>query len=431
VRHQRFASSRRFIGVVVLAVAAGVIGIGPASAAPATVPAPVERSAAAAGHDLAPEHDRTGERRALKLAGEDDDEAYLEVVPSCASGRSRTRVDAVVFTTTKVKLDYVLTGTDLRKTGTVKTKADRPVSFKLPSVRTGAYRLTLTLHGTTDLVGDASFDVLPCVTVKAGCRAVTFTNPAGNPAAYGLYSGHKKNQDFEVDLAPGASLTVRADYSKIDYDLTADDHPDLGRGTIKVKQSCAHGPAQPTDHALQTSAFVGCASSGSLASVELGWSVQPSLKKLRYEVLDAGQDVVADASFKGGRHADLSLAAGAYTYRSHANGLAQPFEDISFVVLACVEVTPRCRAIELRNPNAVAVVVEAEPSGDGEPDEDYIDPVVVGAGQTVTVPWHSTGAYVMAYLEDESFLSQSSFFSIASPSPWDDEDAEIAVPQNC
>ncbi|GAB2568298.1 hypothetical protein GCM10009593_01570 [Microlunatus antarcticus] len=430
VRQQRFATGRRFIGVVVLAVTAGVLGTVPASATPVSVPAPVERLAEAAGHDLvAQKHDRAGERHALAIPGEDD-EAWLDVDPGCATGTGKAKVAGYVYTPTKVKLDYVLTGTGLRKTGTVKTKADRPVSFSLPSVRTGSYHLTVALHGRTDLVADATFDVLPCVTVKASCRAVTFTNPAGNPAAYGLYRGHKKNQDFELDLAPGASLTVRADHSKIDYDLTSDDSG-LGNGTIKVKQSCKHGAAQPDSHALQTTGYVGCAQSAAKADVQLGWSAQPSLKKLRFEVLDAQQAVVAKGTPKGGREKDLSLAAGSYTYRSYANGLAKPFEDVAFVVLGCVEITPRCEAIELRNPNPIGVVVELETAGDGDPDEDYVDPVTVGAGQTVTVPWQSTGAYAAAYLDDPTSLSQSYFLSLASPAPWDEDSPEIVVPQNC
>ena len=54
-----------------------------------------------------------------------------------------------------------------------------------------------------------------------------------------------------------------------------------------------------------------------------------------------------------------------------------------------------------------------------------------GAGKTVTVPWTSTGAYVMAFLDDPTSLSQAYFFSLASPAPWDEDSPEITVPQNC
>ncbi|GAA3576697.1 hypothetical protein GCM10022197_37410 [Microlunatus spumicola] len=423
---QRYATGARLAGVVVLALLAGVLGVGPASAAPSDVPAPVQRLAAASGHDLTVGHARVAAHRtALRLPDDDDDQAWLEVDPRCASGTHKAKVAAAVFTSTKVRLDYVLTGTGLHRTGTVRTKADRPVTFTLPSLRTGAYRLAVTLHGRTDVLADSAFEVLPCVQVKASCRALTFTNPVGNPAAYGRYSGHGRSQDFELDLAPGQSLTVRADHSKIDYDLTADEYGDLGHGTAKVRQSCSHGPAQPGDHALQTVGFAACAQPGALASVQLSWSVQPSLKRARYEVLDARQQVVAQGSLKGGRDKELALAEGTYTYRSFANRLTEPFEEISFVVLACVEVTPRCRALDLRNPNAVAVLVVAE----GSDDEDA-EAVVVGAGKTVTVPWTSTGASVTAYLEVED-PARWSFLSLASPAPWDEDVAETTVPQNC
>ena len=436
VGQQRFAAGRRWVGVVALAVTASVVGLAPASATPvpATVPAPVERLAEATGHHLTARHAghaRAGERHALRLDGDDD--SFVDVSAGCASGTGKAKVAGYVYTSAKLKLDYALTGANVSRTGTVKTKADRPVAFGLPSVRAGAYRLVLTVHGKGDAVGDVTFDVLPCVVVKASCRAVTFTNPAGNPAAFGRYSGHRRDQDFEIDLAPGASLTVRADHSKIDYDLSADDPSSstLGHGTVKVKQSCSHGPAQPDSHALQTSGFVGCAQPGALAHVQLGWSVQPSLKKLHFELLDAQQAVVAAGTPKGGREKDLNLPAGSYTYRSYANGFAQPFEDTSFVVLTCVEVVPTCQAIRLTNPNAAGVVVVVDPGDDDDFDEDYIDPVTVAGHASVTVPWRGTSAYVSAFLDDPTSLSQSYFFSLASPAPWDDDLAEITVPQSC
>lgn len=440
---QRFATGRRFIGVVVLAVAASVAGVGTASAAPGNVPAPVERLAEATGHHLDAQHRLTakrdftagpsaGARHQLRIDG-DDGESFVDVAAGCAMGTGKAKVRGYVYTPKKLKLDYALTGIGLSKTGTVKTKAERAVSFGLPSVRTGSYHLVLTLHGKTDVVGDATFDVLPCVSVKTSCRAVTFTNPAGNPAAFGLYRGHKKSQDFEIDLAPGASLTVRADYSKIDYQLSADDDrgSSLGQGTVKVKQSCKHGPAQPDSHAIQSTGFVGCAQPGALADVQLAWSVQPSLKKPTYELLDAQQQVVASGKVKGGHEKDLKLPAGTYTYRSHANGLDAPFEDVSFVVLTCVEVVPHCQAVEVRNPNAVAVVVSLQPGYDDETDEDYLEPTSVAGGHSLTVPWHSTTAYVSAFLDDPTYLQQAYFLSLAAPAPWDDEPTEITVPQTC
>ncbi|MGI3781410.1 MAG: hypothetical protein ACRYG2_11605 [Janthinobacterium lividum] len=185
---QRFASGLRLLGAVVLAATVSVAGLGSASAAPRTAPAPV-RQLLAEAHRPAAKHAAPGERHALSIPGETDDETFLGFNPGCSTGGGKVKPHGFVYSDTKLKLDWVLTGTALRKTGTVKTKVDRAVSLKLPSVRKGDYRLTLALHGKTDLVADESFDVLPCVVVRASCRAVTFTNLAGNPAAYVDYGG--------------------------------------------------------------------------------------------------------------------------------------------------------------------------------------------------------------------------------------------------
>ena len=420
----------RIFGPVALAAAVVAGGMAPASAAPTTVPAPVQRLAAAAGHDLRKVPAPAAERRALTIPGEGD--TYVEIVPGCAAGKGKAKVNAIVLTSDKLKLDYVLTGTGLRKAGTVKTRAGRTVSVKLPSVHAGSYRLTLALHGKTALVADETFAVRPCVVVKASCRAVTFTNPAGSPAAYVSYRGHHRNQEFDLDLAPGRSRTVRADYSAIDYDaVTSDeDYAGLDQGKVKVKQHCSHGLAQPADNAVQTTGLVGCSGTGP-ATVSLGWSVQPSVGKRRYEVLDAHHQVAAQGSFKGGHHADVSLEGGSYTYRSYANGLAEPFEDVAFVVLDCVQVTPRCQAIDVRNPNAVPVVVLPLQTDDDPGEGDDGGQVTVGAGTTVTIPWHSAGVWVLAFADDGSVNSTSPFFSVASAWPFDEEPEQISVPQNC
>lgn len=423
------------IGVVVLAVAASVLGLAPASAAPTTVSAPV-RHLLAEAHQPAAKHSSTVERHAFRLPGSDDEQTFVGFNPGCATGKGKAKPNAFVYTGSKVKLDWVLTGSDLRKTGTVKTKVDRSVSIKLPSVRAGDYRLTLALHGKPDLVADEAFDVLPCVTVKATCRAVTFTNPASNPAAYVTYSGHKKSQEFDLELAPGESRTVRADYSKIDYDASSDD-PDavtdaLGDGTTKVKQHCTHGPAQPGENAVQSFGLAGCSLSGAPATVTLSWSVQPSVSERRYEVLGADQQVVTEGSFKGGHDADVTLPAGTYTYRSYANAIVQPFEDVSFAVLACVEVTPKCRAIQVHNPNAAALAVfvfstddeQTEIEGDGEE-------TALPADGTVTIPWTGSTAWVLALAGDDWSGSGTGFFSLASPLTDDGDPTTTTVPQSC
>jgi len=436
VGQQRYATGARVVGVVVLALVAGVLGLGPASAAPRTASAPVSELVAQAQH-AATKHVSTSSRHALRIAGEEDEQTFLGVSPGCAAGKGKAKPNAFVYAGSKVKLDWVLTGTGFRKTGTVKTKADRPVAIKLPSVRTGDYRVTLALHGKTDLVADVSFDVLPCLVVKATCRAVTFTNPGDNPTAYVEYGGHKKKQRFTLELAPGTSRTVRADYSTIDYDASSDD-PDeasdaLGHGTVKVKQGCKHGPAQPADNAVQTQGLAGCSTAGAPAWVNLAWAVQPSLTRRTYEVLDAAGLVAASGSFKGGRETELSLPAGSYTYRSHANGILEPFEDVTFDVFACVVVTPTCKALEVQNPNAASLGVLVLSAEDEESDVDGDGEITdLAGGATVTIPWTGSSAWVLA-LPDGVWEGEvePAFLSIASPLTPVGEPLTVEVPQNC
>ena len=431
---QRYARGARVVGVVVLALVAGVLGVGPASAAPGDAPAPVRQLLTEAHHRTGA-HASPGARQALRLPGGEDAETYLFVNPRCAPGQGKARPAASVVASTKVTLDWVLTGTGLRATGTVKVKkADRDTAISLPKVRTGGYRLTLALHGKSDLVADQTFDVLPCVVVKATCRAVTFTNPAGNPTAEIVYGGHKKRQQFTLALAAGTSRTVRVDYATIDlevYGETEDALADLGHGTVKVKQKCKHSPALPGSLAIQTSGFASCSAQGTAAPVTLAWSVQPSVTKATYEVRGADEQLVATGTVKGGREADLSLAPGTYTYRSLANGLTQPFEDLAFSVYACVQVTPRCRAVEVENPNAATLGVlllgvddeETEVVGDG-------DLTTLPANQTVTIPWTGSSAWVLA-LASEAWDGSTPFLSLASSVGEDGDPLTVEVPQNC
>ena len=47
------------------------------------------------------------------------------------------------------------------------------------------YRVVVTLAEDSQVVVDAEFDVVECVTVENGCHTVTFTNPAGQSGGTG------------------------------------------------------------------------------------------------------------------------------------------------------------------------------------------------------------------------------------------------------
>ncbi len=439
----------RLLGTVVLAVATTAAtfagGAGTASAAPPTGPAPVRQLVAAEQHAPGLRSTRalgtteTGTRAALRVPGAaDDDETYLDLNPSCVSKTGgKAKPNATVGSASKLKLDYVLTGSeDYRKTGTVTVKAYRDTDLELSSVKLGSYRLTLARHGSATLVADETFDVLPCVQVKAGCASLTVTNPAGNPAAEVAY-GRKKADDFFVELAPGESRTVRVDDTSVKVEATSaadeDAYVDLGSSTVKVKQSCKHGAAQPGQNAVQTSALVTCGSATTQGSASFSWAAQKSLKDRTWEVV-AGAGSVTKGSYKNSGGKSIDLAPGTYTYRSYANKVVQPFEEVVFSVLDCVTVAPRCKALDVTNPNAVSVEAYLIDTDD---DSDVVDPgegeseTTVAAGSTVSIPWLTRKVVLLAVAGDLD--SWRPFISIASDFPLDDDQdfPEYTVPQDC
>ena len=260
VRQQRFATGRRFIGVVVLAVTAGVLGTVPASATPVSVPAPVERLAEAAGHDLVAK--QTPRRRTPRPGGPRRGRRGL------AGRRPRLRDRHGQGQGRRLRLHadegQARLRADRDRSAQDRHRQDqgRPARVVLAAVR--AHRL-LPPHGRParqDRPRGGHDLRRPALRDREGRLPGGHVHePGRQPRGVRDYSGHKKNQSFELDLAPGASLTVRADYSTIDYFLTADDDrgSGLGEGTVKVKQSCRHGAAQPGSHALQTTGYVGCA----------------------------------------------------------------------------------------------------------------------------------------------------------------------------
>ena len=454
---------RALVGAL-LTLTFATTGLAGAEAAPVVGPAPgpVARLVDGAGAGRVQAH-RATDRASLERAAEEaDEDVFVSVQGSCApSVKKSAKPDAVVFSTRKATFDWVLTSTSgYRKTGTVKVKRDGVVALKLPGLRLGSYRIAVTERGASSPVSDDTFEVKLCVQVKTSCKAVRFTNPASNPAADLVY-GSSDEQTFELTLAPGEVRTVRVDDKKIffsawavspeDPDATPGDEEDeldgptptsLGRGTIKVKQSCKAKAATPALNAVQTSALVGCGAGAATGPVTFGWVAQKSLKNRTFEVVDASGAVAATGSWTRGRERTVQLAAGTYTYRAFANKKAQPFEETTFTVLGCVEVEPVCRALDLTNPNDVAVglvVIDPalldDPSVDvgDDPESDQLQERTLAGRASETVPWTSREAVVLAFADGADPTSR--FQQLATPFPADEDDLDalvrVPVPQDC
>lgn len=441
MRHRQVIG--RILGTVALAATLVTAGVGTASAAPAALPGPVRAFAAAhhgsldgSRHGSLGAHRSAALQRRLTVAGvAADAEPMLTVRQGCASGKTKAKPSAYLYSTVKVTLDYRLTGRGVNKKGTVTLKKNKDVTLKLPSVGVGSYDLTLTRHKSSTSVGSQSFDVLPCVQVTTSCHAITFSNPNGNPAAVVDYGLRKSRIPFEIRLAPGASRTVRADDEKTSYAVFGlDADADLGHGTAKVKvKKCAAAPAQPDQNAIQTFAYAGCAPAGTpgaTGEVSITWAAQSSLKNATYTLAPAQADVTKTGSVKAQKDVTLDLAPGTYRYRTYANGIATPFEDVGFVVLTCATITPQCKSFDVDNTaNTAALDVYAFNNDDDAEADASIEPTILTApaGQTTNVPWSTGNVIVFAGAAEGT--NTSTFYSSALP--LDDETDGIAIPQDC
>jgi hypothetical protein len=144
-----------------------------------------------------------------------------------------------------------------------------PLDFALEQ---GRYRLIITLADEDLVVVDDEFDVLRCVTVEESCHAVTFTNPAGNPAVRvswgpGIDSTHHEEEfaeGGEVSLEPGESRVVDAYWVDIHWEASGP-KPELYSGPNAGEEQ-----SSPDQHcgATRTSGVVRCAPAGDRGVVE-------------------------------------------------------------------------------------------------------------------------------------------------------------------
>lgn len=419
---RRHVAAGRAFGTVVLGLTMAVAGLVTASAAPSPVPSPVRQLAAAPARPPAPSPTRTGTRTALHVAGDQRGSATLTVDPGCAPDQGKATAGASVVAAMRLKLDYVLTGTGLRKAGTVRTKPGRVRSLKLPGLQPGSYRLTVAEHRRTEPLAAETFDVFRCVQVRTGCHTLTISNPSPL-RAWVSYRGRPAATDpFHLELAPGASRTVRVDSARVEVEaggLAETGVAELGSMTVKVEQGCDAPAPGPGQQAVQTSGVSSCGRQGR-GAIALSVMTQPSVERGRYEVLDAQQKVVLTGSFTRESSVSGSLPPGAYTYRAYAGENPASLEELDLLVLACAELRPACDAFEVVNPNDVPLPVFA--SG-GE----RFSRLVAAANGTTSFPWSSPVASVMVGVIGD--LPYFPFYAEASaPS---DEYQEIFVPHDC
>lgn len=216
-------------------------------------------------------------------------------------------------------------------------------------------RHTLTVLDGARVVVATQFDVLRCVTVTStGCRTVTFTNPAENPAVrikYGAGDVDTSYDDENVDdgravtVPPGSQRTVRTLRHHFGWGATGAAPPNGRRSfagedyEVEVPQHCG---------ATMTRAAVHC-STGGLAVVDL-WFRPPHGRQVTYKIIDL-YDVVRSGRVGADDHVRLWLPSSYYTLRAYTNAAVLPYERVDFQVVPCLRVQVRCDSAKFINSN--------------------------------------------------------------------------------
>ena len=249
----------------------------------------------------------------------------------------------------------------------------------------GHYRVVVTLDEESQVVVDADFDVVECVTVESGCHTVTFTNPAGNPAVLVRYSA-AQTEDWpdqdpaeprEAIIQPGESRAVEIFWFEISWDAyaPADDPGD------QWPNAGGHYSELPVQHCgpTMTRGEVGCAASPQ-GSVDASLS-PPGDRGVRYRIVDdLGRPVhrAGPVGSDGRVHTDLPI--GAYLFRSYTSDDTLPYDQAWFSVPPCVTAVQTCQGIKFANPSDHTVRVSYQREGVAEGAS-----VRIGAGKAKTV----------------------------------------------
>lgn len=349
--------------MVALVTAALVFGLAPPASSQPTqppVPAPTSAAPAPAAPPSAPARSAPVRKKLLAVRFE---------AGCVVRGPAEVRAYPDLWNFDGERFDWVLRGPTATTSGRVEWLAEDeqygPLDFRL---NPGRYGLIITRVGRNQVVVDKSFDVMRCVTVTTSCHAVTFANPAGNPAAWVEFAGGEYLDVHDEETGKGGSLTVKSGRSVTvrtyheeiawsAYGPGADresSSPNAGEHYSElIEQHC--GPTR-------TRGVISCATGR--RGVVRAWFHPPDNRRLGYRI-DKWDTTVRNGRPGRDRYLKLKLRVGPdYTFRSYSAAAALPYDRAEHLrVVRCVTAKRRGKTVRFHNPSGPTVRVAYRISG--------------------------------------------------------------------
>ena len=277
----------------------------------------------------------------------EDDRLAISVISRCAEGSAETSAGVALLLLADVQLSvsYVVRDGEnaLVAQGSFTLVPDGDLDFAdftVAGLSAGGYHLDLFAGDVETPTSSLDFDVIVCVTTTVNCQAVTFSNPASNPALELNVTGddpYAGSSDVTLTLAPGDTRTVRTGRTTIDWFAGTGIATDLSQ--IIALAGAAAGTAIPQGCADPSSSVrVGCAGGG---SVKVTLSVDHFADEtIEWVILDTFRTEVASGRVNAnGKTSDrfraLLPGAGRYEYLLYVNGTGDVLESFDFAVRAC------------------------------------------------------------------------------------------------
>lgn len=285
----------------------------------------------------------------------EDDRLAVSVISRCAEGTTEASADASVRLLADIQLSVSYVVRDAQnaqvKQGNFTLVPDSDLDFAdftVAGLSAGGYHLDLFVEDVAaptsilDVqVASLDFDVIGCVTATVTCQAITFANPAANPALELNVSGDDPDggsTDLTLTLAPGATRVVRTGRTTIDWFAGTGVATDLSQlialaGTdaaVSIPQSCGDPSSSIRASCAEDESATLTLSVDHLADETIQWVI---LDPFRTEVASGRVNANGRTS---DRFKALLPGAGRYEYRLYVNGTADVLESFDFAVRACV-----------------------------------------------------------------------------------------------
>lgn len=264
----------------------------------------------------------------------------------CQSGTDPVTANAAVINFGDLSADVVYQASragDVVDSGALSIPSGEVVEFVVDGLGAGIYQLTFsnTVGGPSVLT--VSFRVLTCVTTQVSCAAITFSNPASNPAVEVLYGSFDEEEpDGQATLAPGENLTVTTRRSELTYIAVAfneeSDAAPIALAGFEENVAIPNGDCRVEIDSIDTSCATPGEDDGSArAEVEI-----VAGSRVRYLLTRAGRARVVERGSAPARDQTredevkfTGLDSGRYVLRAYVGGEDDASDRARFTVKQC------------------------------------------------------------------------------------------------